>query len=211
MAKRIDFETIKDPIQLIKLLNAIDSEIDSIRSLINELRPDHGSVKSALNVFGGDGLITCPGLGIGTTPANVANQAFTYIINGQLYFKAAVAAGTAPGNDEIAATKYGAVAFDIGADGTIDAIEATNQAAAQFASAALAVAALPAVAADHVRMGYVTVVKADGAFTFGATSLDDAPTTEVYTNAAGIFSAVNALVPATLSAAAVTEQVKKSL
>jgi len=131
-----------------------------------------------------DFVLTTPTLAIGSTTTSVSTVAFTFVINGVAYAKAAVAAGTAPGNDVIVATKYGAVAFDIGANGTIDAVEATGQAAAQFTSAVLAIAAVPACAADHVRLGYVTASKSDGTFTFGAggTALNAANTTVAYTS-----------------------------
>lgn len=133
------------------------------------------------NTATGDFIISTAGLAVGSTAANVSNIAFQYVINGTVYSKAAVSAGTAPGNDVIPGTKYGAVAFDIGADGNIDAIEAADNATG-YDTAALAVVGLPAVAADHVRMGYVTVMKSDGAFTFGATALSAANVTEVYTS-----------------------------
>lgn len=136
--------------------------------------------KSATDDF----VINSPTLAIGSTTTNVSNVATGVVINGVYYLVAAVAAGTAPGNDVIVATKYGAVAFDVGANGTIDAVEATGQAAAQFASAALAVAALPAPASDHVRLGHITVTKSDGAFTLGAggTALNAGNTTVAYTS-----------------------------
>ena len=131
-----------------------------------------------------DFVLTTPTLAIGSTTTSVSTVAFTYVINGVAYAKVAVADGTAPGNDVIVATKYGAVAFDIGANGTIDAIEATDQAAQQFTTAALAIAAVPACASDHVRLGYVTASKSDGTFTFGAggTALNAANTTVAYTS-----------------------------
>lgn len=127
-----------------------------------------------------DFVLSSPTLAVGSTATAVSTAAFHFIVNGVQYYKEAVAAGTAPGNDVITATKYGAVAFDIGANGTIDAIEATDQAAAEFTTEALAVAALPAAASDHVRIGWVTVTKSDGAFTFGGTELSAANVTEVY-------------------------------
>lgn len=129
----------------------------------------------------GDYIISTPTLAIGTTPTAVSNIAFQYVINGTVYSKAAVAAGTAPGNDVIPLGTYGAVALDIGADGTIDVIEAGDNATG-YASAALAIAGIAAVAADHVRMGTVTVIKSDGDFTFGTTELSAANVTEVYTS-----------------------------
>ena len=123
--------------------------------------------------------ITAPTLAQGTTPANVANIAFTYYIAGTSYSKAAVAAGTAPGNDVIVQNKFGAVAFDIDYAGTITAVEATNQAAAQFTTAASAIAALPVCATDKARMGWVTATNTGGTFTFGTDAMATAGTVTV--------------------------------
>lgn len=157
--------------------------VNELKSLLNEVR----------NLFAGDYLVTKTTLAIGSTTTAVSNAAFDYVVNGTRYSKAAVAAGTAPGNDVIPQSKFGAVAFDIGTDGTIDAIEASDNATG-YASAALAAAGLPAVAADHVRMGYVTATKSDGAFTFGTTDLNAANTTVAYTDAtagpAGLSAAI---------------------
>lgn len=129
------------------------------------------------------GLNASAAVGIGSTVTNVATGAFTFDIAGAGYTKAAVAAGTAPGNDVIPSGKYGAVALDVGVNGTIDAIEAADNASG-YDSAALAIAGLPAVEAAHTRLGTVTVVKSDGDFTFGTTALSDANTTVAYTSTA---------------------------
>jgi|GEM_PF-5314945 hypothetical protein len=129
------------------------------------------------------GMLTGAALAIGSTKTNVYSGAFTYYIDGVKYAKAEVAAGTAPGNDVIPQNKYGAVAFDIGADGTIDVVEATDNATG-YDSAVLAVAGLPAVEAAHVRIGYVTAMCSTGNFTFGTTDLDAADTTVAYTSTA---------------------------
>lgn len=192
----VNHEHISNPAMLEKLLNAMYTEIAQARTLANSLKTQLNAV---INYLKGDFLLTGPALAIGSTPANVSNVAFNYVINGALYYKAAVAAGTAPGNDVIPQAKYGAVAFDIGTDGTIDAVEAPANSTG-YDSAALAAAALPAVAADHVRMGYVTVSKSDGTFTFGSTSLADGSTTEVYTSASTLFSGIaTAIVEASMS------------
>jgi len=128
-----------------------------------------------------DGVLDDPVLAIGSTPANVATGAFDYSINGTTYSKTAVAAGTAPGNDVIPLGLYGAVALDIDTAGTITAVEATGNATG-YASAALARAGVPAVAVAHIRIGYVTATKSDGAFTFGTTALNAANTTVAYTD-----------------------------
>lgn len=157
--------------------NDLVDYLDNVKTLVN-------SIQSALK---GDSLVSLPGLAIGTTKTAVSNVAFDFQVNGirvksyYLYSKAAVAAGTAPGNDVIPQSTYGAVALDIGINGTIDVIEAADNATG-YASAALAIAGIAAVAADHVRMGTVTATKSDGAFTFGTTNLDAANTTVAYTD-----------------------------
>lgn len=144
---------------------------ENVRDLVNDIQ----------DVLQGDNLVGTPGLAIGSTATAVSNLVFNFRVNGIEYQKAAVAAGTAPGNDVVPQSTFGAVALDIGADGTIDAIEAGDNATG-YASAALAVAGIAAVAADHVRMGTVSTIKSDGDFTFGTTDLDAANTTTAYTD-----------------------------
>jgi hypothetical protein len=134
-------------------------------------------VNAMTSALAGDGLITSAAIALGSNKDDVANVAFSYQIGGVPYNKAAVTAGTAPGTTAIPQAKYGAVAFDIGTNGTVGApANATG-----YDSAALAAAALPAPAADHARMGYVTVTKSDGAFTLGTTEFDAANVTAVFT------------------------------
>lgn len=131
------------------------------------------------NIFA-NGLLSYPALAIGSSKPNVASSAFMFVIGGVIYSKAAVSAGTAPGNDVIPQSKYGACAFDIGINGTIDAIEAPDNADPGYDSSALALAALPDPEEDHIRIGTVTATKSDGAFTFGTTNLDAANSTVAY-------------------------------
>jgi len=134
-----------------------------------------------IGIFPTLSLVTNAGLAIGSTVTAVSTIAFSYIIGKDTYTKAAVAAGTAPGDDIIPTGKYGAVAFDIGSDGTIDAVEAYANAVG-YTTAALAVTGLPQTAKGHLRLGYVTATKSDGAFTFGTTALNVANSTVAYTN-----------------------------
>ena len=176
---------VSDAFHLRKLLEATRSEVSSLRSVVNNI---YGALS-------GNYLVTQPTLAIGTTVQNVSNLAFYYSIAGTVYYKAAVAAGTAPGNDIVPQAKFGAVAFDIGVNGTIDAIEAPANATG-YASALLAAAALPAPAADHARMGYVTATKSDGTFTFGTTALNAANSTVAYTDYLTVFNAATTVTPA---------------
>ena len=131
-----------------------------------------------------DFVLASPALAIGSTTTNVYTGTFNFVINGVSYATTEVAAGTAPGNDVIPQNKYGAVALDIGANDTIDAIEASGNAAGTYTTAALAIAGVAAAGSDHVRLGYVTASKSDGTFTFGAggTALNAANTTVAYTS-----------------------------
>ena len=176
---------VSDAFHLRKLLEATRAEVSSLRSVVNNI---YGALS-------GNYLVVQPSLAIGSTAQNVANVAFYYSIGGTVYYKAAVAAGTAPGNDAVPQGKFGAVAFDIGVNGTIDAVEAPANATG-YASALLAAAALPAPAADHARMGYVTATKSDGAFTFGATALNAANSTVAYTDYLTVFNAATTVTPA---------------
>lgn len=208
MAKsKINEEAVSRYESLVKLLKAFDTQIDNVTTLVNELRDDHATLLTALSYLSADQLVTSAELAIGSTVQNVANLQFSFVINGKLYTKAAVAAGTAPGNDVVPRGTYGCVAFDIGTNLTIDVVEAADNATG-YASALAAAGGLPAVAADHVRIGYVTATKSDGDFTFGTTALNAANTTVAYANLAGLFYTMGGSLPATLTAAAVTEQVE---
>jgi hypothetical protein len=154
--------------------------LQNVRDLVNDI----------VTKMTGNYVIGVPALAIGSTPTAVATAAFDYMIGGKLYSKAAVTAGTAPGNDVVPQALYGAVALDIGADGTLDAVEATANATG-YASAALAVAGLPAAAAGHARVGWVTATKSDGAFTFGTTALNAANSTVAYTDAPTLANSIS--------------------
>lgn len=140
-------------------------------------------------VLQGSYNVSLPGLAIGTTPANVSNVAFDYQVAGVRYTKAAVAAGTVPGNDVVPQNTYGAIALDIDSAGTITIAEAADNAAG-YSSAELAVSDIPSVASTKARMGTVSVVRTSGAFTFGTTSLADGDTTVVYTDALTAFQSL---------------------
>ena len=126
-----------------------------------------------------DHVLTTPTLAVGSNTDDVSSVAFNFVINGVAYAKAAVTAGTGTGNDLIPEDKYGAVAFDIGANGTIDTIEAGDNATG-YDSAVLAIAGLAAAATDHVRIGNVTVMDSEGNFQFGTDALSGSDVTEVY-------------------------------
>jgi hypothetical protein len=126
---------------------------------------------------------TGPNLRIGTTNTNVRTDRINFIVSGTIYTKAAVDAGTALSGEDIHTGLYGAWALDIGTDGTIDITPATdNGSDVAYTSAALAAAGLPAVAASHIRLGYVTVMNSSEDFHPGIMALDAANNTTAYTS-----------------------------
>lgn len=171
----------------------MNSNSDEIATLVSQQADIKTLVNDIRSALKGDYPVSRATLAIGSTKSAVASAAFDFTIGGVRYSKAAVTAGTAPGNDVIPEGLYGAVAFDIGVNGTIDAVEAPANATG-YASAALAAAALPAAAADHARMGYVTASISSGTFTFGTTLLDAANTTVAYTDGETNLEAIGAAV-----------------
>jgi hypothetical protein len=215
-------QAVKKLIELATLtFDANSTDDNAVIAAVNELIADHATFKTVtddikvlvndirtkLNAFVANGMLSSAGLAIGSTVQNVANLIFIYSVGGVVYTKVANAVGTAPGNDVIPQGKFGAVAFDIGADGTIDVIEAAGNAAG-YDSAVLALAGLAAAGADHVRIGTVTATKSDGAFTFGTTGLAAANTAVIYTSSAGVLAALGAAVasstPVALTATTIT-------
>jgi len=164
-------------------VNTTNEQINDIITLVNDIR----------STLKGDYMVSKPGLAIGSTATAVSNVAFDFQIDGVRYSKAAVAAGTAPGNDVIPQSTYGAVALDINAAGTISVAEAAANATG-YASAALAIAGIADVADGKARMGTVTATKSDGAFTFGTTDLDAANTTVAYTDGDTAFETIGSAV-----------------
>lgn len=122
-----------------------------------------------------DGVSSSATLAIATAADDVKNEAFKFVIAGVGYDKAAVD-GTALTGANIPQGKYGGWAFQIGADGTIDVVESADNATG-YDSSALAIAAIPAVAASHVRLGTITASKSDAVFIPATTELNAANVT----------------------------------
>ena len=153
---------------------------ENVRDLVNDIQ----------DVLLGDNLIGTPVLAIGSNAPNVSNGVFNFRVNGIEYKQAADAVGAVPGNDVIPQSTFGAVALDVGVNGTVDIIEAGDNATG-YASAVLAVAGIAAVGADHTRLGTVSTTKSDGTFTFGTTDLDAANTTTAYTDGTTGFNTID--------------------
>lgn len=211
-------DIVKRPESLIRGLRQIVTDLVALSALANELRTDHATFKTVVDEIKtnfntlrsslvGDYLVDTVVLSMATAKDDVKSTEFDYVINGVGYHKDAVD-GTALTAQSVPQNKYGAWAFDIGADGTIDVVPATANATTGYDSAVLASGALPAVASDHVRMGYVTAMNTAGAFVGATTELDVATVTEAFNSATAgipsIPSAIASSTPATLSAGAVS-------
>ncbi len=164
--------------------------MEEIKSFIDALQASTNDTRSILR---GNYIVTMPGLAIGSTAPNASNIEFTYGIGGKVYRRAALAAGTALSGDNIPQALFGAWRLEIVADGTISIVAAAANATG-YASAVLAAAGLPAIAASKVAMGVVTASLSSGVFNPGTTDLDAANTTVAYTDAATMFETLGAAV-----------------
>lgn len=133
---------------------------------------------SAYGAPGGNYVNTAAGLAIGTTTTKVKTaNAIEYTIDGIRYSKAATDdLFTMTGMDTTAANKYNGAFLYLDSAGAASIVAATE-------GATLAGITWPdPVVADKCCIGYVTVVKSDGAFTGGTTALNAANVTAAYTD-----------------------------
>lgn len=161
----------------------------------NGLRNMLSKVLAAFDALCADGPLTAPGLAEGTTAStDVAHDAVHALIGGSMY---EVAAGeVAPDAlTEIPDSKAAAWALDLGIDGTVDIAECDTNSDAFYDTVAEAVAALPAVAANHTRLGYVTLINDGAVFTPGTTGLDAATVTVTYNDVDTIVENLQAIQP----------------
>jgi hypothetical protein len=155
----------------------------SIKTLVNDIRAK----------LKGDYLLSLPVLAIGSDANKVSNVDFDFLIGGVRYTKTAVADGTVLAGDDIPQDKYGAWRLEIGADLTIDIVEATDNATG-YDDAELAAAGLPALSENHASMGIVTASNSGGVFDPGTTNLDAVTVTAAYTDGQTAFQAIGAAV-----------------
>ena len=124
--------------------------------------------------------LTAAGLSIGTSATTaVKNAAFSYRIKPHSYSK--VTAETALSGDTVPQSKYAAWRLQIEADGTI-AIQAADNNATGYDTAAQAVQDIPAESTEAAAMGFVTAINTAGTFVPGTTSLSAATVTATFTD-----------------------------
>ena len=197
---RINFSQVSRPAGLEQLANAIDTELDANRTATNLNSTLADDIRDTLK---GDYLLSYPWIGRDlSAPATVYNYTQDIVINGVMYQVPAQATVLAL-ITAVTQNKVQAYALDVGSNLTIDVT--TTAAAAGYDSAALAIAAITALAADHVRLGYFTVTKSDGDFTPASTNLNATNVTTGYTKTSAYISGMSSAASGT----AVTEQVQR--
>ena len=120
----------------------------NLQSLINK-------VNGITNLLNGAELLVGPvTLSRGTPDTTIGSTAFNYSVNGVVAQKAA--ANTAIGAQTVTADRWALYRLTIASGGTITVTPAAGNAAG-YTSEGAAIAAIPAVPANQVDMGYITV------------------------------------------------------
>lgn len=133
-----------------------------------------------LGQFEDEQFITDPELAIDTgDTTKVKHSDFDYSINSLAYSK--VSSEVDLTGDVVPQGKYGAWSLRIDENGDITVAAASDNVTG-YLTPRLALEALTNSDSDSAYMGYVTVVKSDGAFTPATTALDDSNVTDTFTD-----------------------------
>jgi len=155
--QRIDLSNIQNPQSLVKVLNGMDTEIDALRTLANELKADYNLLRTNLLT----GNFTAGVLAEGTNANTIkTGAAVNFAIDGYLYTKAATDNIAMTACTEQAVSTYCLYLVSSIANGTITITKGT--------SVATDTAVLPDLPASSAAIGYFKVVTdADTTFTSG--------------------------------------------
>lgn len=174
---------------------AINTYLSNVKSMANNLK----TATNAANALANDlktetrrGVYTVAGLAHGKSSGKqvkIAN-AVNYSVAGVGYVKSKSSSGatytsTGKSNMKITKTKFGAAQVELKTSGGVVTQYAGTASSAQaYTTAALAIAALPAVAASRVKIGYVSTKAAASSAAFGTTKLGKASshTSTTYVN-----------------------------
>ena len=136
-----------------------------------------GSRKLAKGVLTSNGVLYPAGLAIDSTPEKFKTSNRAVIrYNGETVGKAATAALTFTANHVVTASKFGIVLVQMTPAGVISTKTpgATQTTAMAYAMAVAALAALPAVTAGNVALGYIAINNNAGDWTANTDDLTDA-------------------------------------
>lgn len=136
----------------------------ALRHLLQEHQKIVADLETLRQALSGDIVTIGTSLSRGSTDTNLANTAFTFTIGGVPVTKAAVAAGTALGAlGTIPQDKWGIIAVDVIAAGTVSYVSGAANYTTGYATEALAILALPARITGKARVGYITIQTKTGA------------------------------------------------
>lgn len=165
--------------RLEKITTAPGSDLRRVEIEQNSGVKDMASLMSAL--AGGDQLLAWYGVGAnsganrmarGSTDTNVGTAALTATVGGVPFLKAASAAGTAFGAlGTIPASKWGIIALDVVAAGTVTFRSGAANYTTGYDTEAAAIAALPARLTVKAHMGYVTILASASTWVTGTDAL----------------------------------------
>ncbi len=194
--KHINFEVAANPSMLVDLLNAMDMEIDALRTEIGHLNTDLAAIDTWTTEVDGDldkindytSLINEPnGVHSGSTYtlAEAAAVNYTgagivyYRINGEEYWCDLDTTVTFTGTDELTDGKFRAYRMEIDAVGTVTLTGPGNK---DLTSAEQALLTLCSTArtADTATLGYVVLGASGAAFTPGTTDTNAGAHTNVF-------------------------------
>jgi hypothetical protein len=159
---------------LAALWQVIRADMADIAGVINEIAADHAvmkalvdEMKTVVNAKYGVSIgtaycKTAPVLSTTAAGVTMTYTAFQYTINGIDYYSAGATnkAFTATNHDVTTGSKWGSFKVSIATNGTVTL---TMSASPDYASEALAIAAVPATPAGECSMGYLTVQSTSGA------------------------------------------------
>lgn len=149
---------------------------DLVKFLQN-VRDNVNAISAAVSGLLSDGLLAHGGLEIDATPEDFATSAIAvYRIDGVSYQKAATTGLSFTAAHVVTAETFGIILIQIDAAGTISTKvpAATPTTAMEFASAALAIAALPAADEGNVALGYILIEADAGNWTANTDDMTDA-------------------------------------
>lgn len=149
---------------------------DLVKFLQN-VRDNVNAISAAVSGILGDGLMAHGGLEIDSTPEDFATSAIAvYRIGGVSYQKAATTGISFTAAHVVTLETFGIILIQIDAAGAISTKvpAATPTTAMAFASAALAIAALPEADEGNVALGYILIEADSGNWTANTDDLTDA-------------------------------------
>jgi hypothetical protein len=142
----------------------------AIRDLViqfNKMIDNLATIAAGAN---GTGVVVAFVLSIGTT-VTLAVSAGTIMINGVTSVLTAVAAQAFGALGTVPASKWALISVERVAAGTVSFVSAAANYSTGYATEALALAAIPAITANKVRVGYITILASASTWIAGTDAL----------------------------------------